>query len=370
MNASVSRARRRMLRLFLVVLLAAPAALIPTASASAAVPPDFVGIVAEDVLGGDGGYRDSNLAQQSSIGVGLIRQTFDWSRIETSPGHYEFGFYDGYVAATASHGIRLLPILFNPPPFRSKHHSGGHGAYPPRRYGDLGRFGAALVRRYGPNGSFWAEHPSVPKTPIRSWQIWNEPNLPVYWRPRPNPAGYARMLRAARKSIKRADRGAEIVTAGMPESRLSPMPLTRYIARMYRAGAKRGFDTLAVNPYARGPRQLLSRFRAIRKVMNRHRDRGAKIWATEIGWSDVGPPSDFRVGPGGHASNVQRSLPLLASQRRRLGVRGVVYFNWKDAPPYPPNYKDFWGLHTGLLRVDGSPKPAFFAFRDAVARIR
>ena len=45
-------------------------------------------------------------------------------------------------------------------------------------------------------------------------------------------------------------------------------------------------------------------------------------------------------------------------------MRGIVYFNWRDATPYAGG-KDFWGLHTGLLRIDGSPKPALAAYSAA-----
>jgi hypothetical protein len=56
--------------------------------------------------------------------------------------------------------------------------------------------------------------------------------------------------------------------------------------------------------------------------------------------------------------------------RRKLRLRGVVYYSWRDAHPYPPLYKDMWGLHTGLLDVNGNPKPAFGAFCQAVAALR
>jgi hypothetical protein len=47
-----------------------------------------------------------------------------------------------------------------------------------------------------------------------------------------------------------------------------------------------------------------------------------------------------------------------------------VYFSWRDGLPYAPHFKDLWGLHTGLLDLDGNPKPAFSAFKRAVRRLR
>ena len=94
-----------------------------------------------------------------------MRQTFDWSQIERRRGRYDLSFYDGFMADTARANISVLPVLFRAPRFRG----GGSGtvANPPKRYADLGRFGAVLVRRYGPNGTFWSQNPSVPKLPIR-----------------------------------------------------------------------------------------------------------------------------------------------------------------------------------------------------------
>jgi hypothetical protein len=324
---------------------------------------DFVGLVSEDVFGGDALYRECALGLQVISGVGLVRQTFRWSDIEVARGRYDWRVYDAYVATMANHGIKILPIIFDPPRFRAKR-GRERGTYPPRRYSDLGKFGARLVRRYGPNGSLWSSLPQLPKVPITSWQIWNEPNLPVYWPTGPRASDYAKLLKAASREIKKADPNAEIVTAGMPESRLAPQPLLRYIRRLYRAGAKSSFDTLAINPYASRASGVIKQVRQVRRLMNRRRDRGGRIWLTEIGWSDRGPPSAFRVGANRQAAQVRDALRSLSAKRSSLGVRGVVYFSWKDGRPYKGG-KDFWGLHTGLHAVDGRPKLAYYSFAAA-----
>jgi len=45
-----------------------------------------------------------------------------------------------------------------------------------------------------------------------------------------------------------------------------------------------------------------------------------------------------------------------------------VYFGLRDSPVYPGGH-DFWGLHTGLLRISGARKPAFTAFEKAAQRL-
>ena len=58
-----------------------------------------------------------------------------------------------------------------------------------------------MARRYA-NGS--------PKGTIHAIQVWNEPNLPRYWYPRPNATEYVKLLWAVSNAIKAEDPGAEI----------------------------------------------------------------------------------------------------------------------------------------------------------------
>jgi hypothetical protein len=323
--------------------------------------PAFLGLVAEDAFGKPGAYRERNLDRVRATGVGIVRQTFDWARIERAPGRYDLSFYDTYVAALARRHLRLLPILFNAPPFRSS--APAHplrGTYPPARPAEMGEFGALLARRYGPGGSFWREHAGLPRLPVRSWQVWNEPNLPVYWPSGPDAAEYVALLRATGRGIRRVDPGAEIVTAGLPDSRLG-VPLRDYVAAMYAAGGAGAFDALAVNPYGLDAAGVLDTVRTVRAVASESGDNPA-VWVTELGWATGGPPSRFLVGEQRQAQLLEETVLALARQRERLRIRGVVYFNWRDSTPYSGGV-DFFGLHTGLLRLDGQAKPALSAYK-------
>jgi hypothetical protein len=355
----------------LSILLAIIALLALAPPAAARLPTGFVGITSEDVFANDENYRTSNLGGQASIGVQLLRQTFNWSEIETSPGVYDLSYHDAYVLKAAAHGIRVLPIVFNAPAFHEQAGGSGNTACPPSNLGTMASFAQVLVRRYGPSGTLWSDNPGVPRKPITAWQIWNEPNLGVYWCNRASARAYVQMLKVVGRAIEAVDRSAEIVTAGLPPSKLSTaVPLARYIAQMYRARAKRYFDTLAINSYATNTRELSRLLDSIRRQMNRRRDSRAKIWITELGWGDSGPRHRFVVGASRQASLITSSYRYIRRNRRRLGLRGVVYFSWRDAPPYPPDYKDLWGLHTGLLDIDGRPKLAYYSFKKAVGRLR
>ena len=339
-------------------------------AAQAGARADFVGVATEDLSIGDADYRNTALRSQAKAGAGLVRLTVDWSRIEREPGVYDLAAYDAEVAAAAEAGLRVLPVIARPPEFHQLRpaRNARRGSYPPDR-AEMADFATLLVRRYGPAGSLFQERPDLPRLPIRSWQLMNEPNLTVYWEPRPNPRAYVRLLRTVGNAIEREDPRAEIVSAGLPQSRQG-MPFERFVNRMYRAGAKGAFDTLAVHPYARSERGVIGAVELARRLTRRHGDGRRPIWVTEVGWSTSGPRSPFRAGMRGQAKRIRRTLLGLAKRRKRLRVRGVVYYNWRDHPFRVPRSKDFFGLHTGLLNANGRRKPGYYAFARAARALR
>src|SRR4051794_3833684 len=281
----------------LAVLAALLAFLAIGARPALAAPNPFAGLVSEDAFSGKPAYRDQVLRRVAGAGAGTMRQTLDWATIEPRKGKQDWSRYDDYVATAAKRGIQILPVVFNPPTWASsrprKHAK--RGTYPPKRVGDFAAFAASAVRRYGPGGRFWARHPSLPAQPITSWQIWNEPNLPVYWQPKPRATQYVALLRAASGAIKAVDPAAQVLTAGLPKSKLG-IPLTTYVRQMYAAGAGDAFDALAVNPYSPTAGGVLSFLQEMRALMDAQGDVDGKLWATEIGWSDNGPGGRFRLG--------------------------------------------------------------------------
>ena len=355
------------------VLVAAVAlALALPAGASAAPPPGFVGMTADDLYYYVGAYREKALAQQRAAGVQLLRVTFHWNIMEVGPGVYDLTWYDRYVLDAAKRNITMLPVLLNPPAFYSKKPTGSNSRYlfPPRDNADMARWAERLVDRYGSNGTLWQENPGVTKRPITAWQIWNEPNLAQYWQPKPNARQYLEMVRTVGTAIKARDPKAEIVTAGMPDSRISSaVRLQPYLKDLFKGGGTSAFDTVAINSYAVSPKYLGLLVDKTRKYVNRIGGRSDKLWITEVGWCDKGykPGHRFCVGTKRQTKYTGEALSLIKKKRKAWKLRGFVWFSWRDGKPYVKG-QDFWGNHTGLLTIPGKKKPAFNAFARGVKR--
>jgi Glycosyl hydrolase catalytic core len=266
--------------------------------------------------------------------------------------------------------VAVLPVLITPPPFWSSRpaSSTSRAMFPPRSDAAYAAFVGAAVRRYGPNGSFWRAHPNVPFLPIHSWQVWNEPNIPNFWRSGVNAHEYVKLLKAASGAIRAADPHAEVVAAGLPNSNLG-VPFLTYLDRMYKAGAKGLFDTLAIHPYSHDVQGLLTLAEHARVLMDRWHDR-SRLWITEFGWSTGGDASAFRVSELGQANRIAEALSGLVAQRRALRLRGFVLFKWKDSLAPPAMGGDPWPLHTGLLDAYGAPKRGYWVFGRAVGALR
>jgi hypothetical protein len=351
----------------LVLAAAVVLALALPATAVAKPPPGFVGMTADDLFGNAGPYRDKGLAQQRAAGVQLLRVTFDWSLMEVAPNSFDFTIYDRYVLDGAKQKITFLPVLFRAPEFYSKK-PGTRFAFQPRDNADMARWAMMLVDRYGPNGTLWQSNPGVTPRPIRAWQIWNEPNLKQYWYPRPNANQYRGLLRSVGDAIKSRDPKAEIVTAGMPDSRLrTAIRLAPYLKTLYKRGGSSAFDTLAINSYAVSPKFLGKLMNTTRKLVNRIGGRSDKLWITEVGWCDKGIKNRFCVGAKRQAKYIGQSVALMKKKRSAWKLRGFVLFSWRDGRPYTS--RDFWGNHTGLLTIKGKKKPAYNAFARAVKRL-
>jgi polysaccharide biosynthesis protein PslG len=170
------------------------------------------------------------------------------------------------------------------------------------------------------------------------------------------------MLRAVGEGIKAVDPGARVITAGLNESELG-IKLVPFLQGMYRAGAKGSFDVLALHPYAPGSDLVTAQLNRAIKELRRNGD-PARTIVTELGWATGGPSQRaLVVSELGQAALIRRTITRLARYRGQLRLEGVFYFNWRDVAAAPGS-RDHWGLHTGLMREDGSVKPGMQALTD------
>lgn len=348
--------------------------------AQTAVPQGFVGVDADGPLLDPANSidLDSQVATMVASGVQSIRTAFSWAAAEpyqswsdvpaTQQSQFtdvagvpvDFELTDAIVAAAAARRLSVLPTVLYAPAWDAN--ANPDGVDTPRRYGPYAAYLTALIGRYGPHGSFWRQHPGVPKLPIRAWQIWNEPNLSYYWH-QPFARSYAGLLRAAHAAIRRADPGAKVVLGALTNL------AWKSIGQLYRVrGAHTLFDVVAVNGFTKRPANVILYLRLMRRALDRFHDGAKPLLATEISWPSarghVSNGFDFDTTEAGQARNIATLLPQLGAQRQSLGLAGFYWYTWMGDEQDGGQAFDFAGLERFR---DGrvSAKPALAAYRRA-----
>ena len=213
------------------------------------------------------------------MGARLTRVDLRWDRVATrKPANaanpadpaYDWAWYDKVVAASAAANIPILFTVFGTPtwagdPTVPVTESTANGSFTfgpesrrPQNADDFGAFGRAVALRYGPLG-------------VHRYEAWNEPNIPLFFRPQfaqegtawknVSVAAYSKLARSFYENVKAVDPAAVIaggVTApsgdrcpsGCPTSSLGRTAPVDFVAELGKVGNQPPMDAIAHHPYA------------------------------------------------------------------------------------------------------------------------
>ena len=122
----------------------------------------------------------------------------DW--VEPKKGSYNnsaLSSFDRGIDLARAAGVKVLIMVEESPSWAR---DSDNKNSPPRNNADLADFVRFLATRY--------------RGKVEGYEIWNEPNLKWAWPSGPNPAQYARMLKAVSPAVKLGDPAAKVVFAG------------------------------------------------------------------------------------------------------------------------------------------------------------
>ncbi|HEY8999159.1 MAG TPA: cellulase family glycosylhydrolase [Candidatus Saccharimonadales bacterium] len=313
----------------------------------------------------------SRLAGVKKLGVTWVRFDVDWAVVQPNgPASYNWTAYDRVAAAIKVAGLKGLGVIDYSPAWAQS--SGPRGTQtPPANDAQYAAFAGAVAGRYAPQG-------------LHAWEIWNEPNWTDFWPSAPNPAAYTALLKQAYVAIHKANPYAAVIAAGLSGTGSSgdDIAATTFLNGMYAAGAKGYFEAIAMHPYTfpllasdamAGSWQELP---ALHKIMEKNGDGWKKIWITEygaptsgagIGAAEAGTQDDR--GGVDHVSESAQADIVTAAVKAYESLSYAGPFFWYDyqdssaVGPSQPNAE----MSYGLVRADGTPKPAYAAYQKAIA---
>jgi hypothetical protein len=342
-------ARRRSALVCVLTVLAALAGAGPAQAAQTG----FVSAAGQSVNGPD---------KAADLGVGWTRLFLHWKDAEPADGAFNAAYLDAFareVAGYRARGVKVLVVATTSPQWASGSASGIGPPIDPARY-------AAFVDQ------------AMTRVPgVNAWEVWNEADENLFWENGPQPAAYAALLRATYPVIKARDPAAIVVSTGMVAND------SVFLQQLYDNGAQGSFDAVAVHTDTacliapptfyyreldgRIGRYAFTGYREVHHVMAEHGDGAKPIWMTEIGWNTSTTAANS-CRDGGLAGTKPAGVTQ-AQQARYLTdayecleadpfVTVTMWYSLQDAPG-----SLHYDAHLGLLRTDGSAKPAYAALK-------
>jgi len=281
-----------------------------------------------------------DFALMRDLGVHAWRGSFGWDDYEPERGRYDFAWLERFVALADSAGIALHPYLGYTPSWAA---AGGRDDQawndPPRSLADWSAFVEAITRALG-------GHPS-----IRSWEIYNEENVPLWWDG--SAEAYAHVLRRGAEAVRRGDPDARVLLGGMV------WPDVEWLETACAGGPPAPFDVLPFHAYPETwtpdsvtvERYLGGRFAEgfvadADRLCGRH-----PIWINETGFATVPGKTE-----GAQAAWWARAFATFLAVPR---VEHLGIYELRDQRLDTPVIGDAPNYYLGLIRRDGTRKPAF-----------
>lgn len=323
-----------------------------------------------------GGVDDAAMAEQldrtRAAGAEIIRLDVGWASLQPDArgewSDWALRRLDAAIDAANQRGIKVLVTFWQSPcwasaaPAKLKQECEGAWwqrsvqLWGPKQARDYGNALATMVDRYG--------------SKVAAWEIWSEPNGRASYRARHTVRSYVRLTRVANRKVKATDPSATVVAGALMWADVG------FTRRLYRAGIKGHFDAFSIHPYSddRSPLDeghpdwvrgsFIKGVPAVRSLMVKRGD-AKPLWLTEFGWSTA----NVRNSSGwlnGVNEQTQAAFTVEAMHQihRWKYVDVAIYFKLIDTSA---NASDTVA-NFGLLRYNGSPKPAYYAFKAAASK--
>lgn len=276
-----------------------------------------------------------------------VRLAIEWPIVNQQFGTYDWTSTDNLVNSFHDRGTEILGVVTWAPTW----------SVPPQNQ---------LIKHPAPaDPATFAEFVSIAtkryQDRIRTWEIWNEPNIGIAFGPGVNVNLYAAMLMQSYTAIKAIDPSIVVVSGATAPTVDNGYDLSppSFFDQLYRAGAGHSFDAIAMHPYSEpgllskyfGEGSSANAIAQVRQTMVRNGDADKKIWFTEFGAPTGGPRA---LSEHDQAVFLVDGINYLAAQP----FCGAIFlFDYRDVETGSP-VGDF---NYGLVRSDFSPKESLGA---------
>jgi hypothetical protein len=334
-----------------------------TARASTPPPPDFFGInvnrLFNDGLSDDAVNRQLDVVARAGINVARTDAMWAYVQPQGAPSILfpnSWTETDRRMTALAGHHIQWQPILDYTPKWQQT--ISGDDKSAPKSNDAYAQFAAAFAGRYGPDGTFWPLHRDLPYLPVRTYEIWNEPNG-TFWTPHPDPAAYADLFVRAADAIHGYDQGATVMIGGLVDDGGA---FLRSVFALRPDVAGRA-AAVAYHPYAPTVDGVMHSLDGLQAALAQVGQPALPVYVNEVGWQTAGG-TQLVMSDAARASNMTELVSRIAAARQSGRIAGFLPYTFWTREQDPADGEDWYGL----WHADGTATLAGDAYARAIAR--
>jgi hypothetical protein len=282
-----------------------------------------------------------NLALISDVGARIVRVEIPWIDVEQH-GLYKFGPFDNTIDALRQRGRSIILALAYGHPDHSDGPANAVFALPPRtaeQRAAFGKYAQAVASRYHGQDIVY--------------EIWNEPDLDLFWPPARDAKAYGELLDETARAIRDVVPDATIIPAGLANEN-NPAQFLRALAS---AGALRGLNGISFHPYRQDfPENSLYDIAEFESAAGGRANN--PLWITEWGYSEAWLDKSGQDTRKRQAVMIGR-LMLTAALAK---AKAVLTYDLIDDGTDPHEQESSFGLYD----YDFNPKASAAAFRTIV----
>jgi hypothetical protein len=280
---------------------------------------------------------DKDLEMMAQAGVGIVRMDVSWGGVEKKPGEYDFSQHDLLIEDLQQRGMRVIFII----DYGNNLYNKGLPPHTDEGRAACARFCGVLAKRYAGKKVIW--------------ELWNEPNIDQFWKPKPSVKDYMLWAKAVVPAIRQADPNACIIG---PATSTIPIP---YLEACFKDGLLTLVDGVSIHPYRssqRGPETAIPEYKRLRSLVEQYKPAGKAIpiLSGEWGYTTAHMPREQqgKFLPRQWLANMASGMPI------------SIWYDWHDDGTDPrENEHNF-----GTVTHDYQPKPAYVAMKTLIEQLR
>ena len=247
-----------------------------------------------------------------------------WADVESVRGQYDWKTSDDIYRLMGESSVSPVMVLYNAPtwardPDATCPHPPGPCAYPPLPAydGEWKDFVEAAAARY----------PAV-----RAIEIWNEPNIALFWAPAAEPQRYVELLASAHEAAEAAGVSAPVITGG-----LAPTPTTdtglsaaKFLREIYGLGCACDFEGIGAHPilwHLPLLERLWNHISGLTTVRDEQGDAQTPLWITEVSVT-----TDLSAETGMSLDDQGDALVELYRSIEGHDIRSFIIHRFQDVP--------------------------------------